>query len=127
MSKLLTLMIAGSLSAGCATTQSANMQVGTSQSYLSIAEQRDAIRSVRVEKSVPVGSSVLGPIDAQRCHRNTNEIEPSDELVTIDLQVAAYARGADGIADLEFKKQSALTKNCWYTITGTGIMFRDRD
>lgn len=112
------------LLAACA-TQSANMQVGTSQSYLSIGEQREALQAVRIEGEVPSGAKVLGSVDAQRCHRNSNDIEPTDELVTIDLRVTAYARGADGIANVKVQRQSGLLINCWYTLTATAVMFED--
>ena len=101
------------------------MQVGTSQSYLSIGEQREALRAVREEAALPQGVKGLGSVDAQRCHRNSNDIEPTDDLVTIDLRVAAFARGADGIAQVKTEKQSGLIKNCWYVLTAVATMFAD--
>lgn len=111
------------LASGCAT--SANPQVGTSQNYVSLADQRAALEAVRVETSVPPGARVLGKVDAERCHRRMGEIEPTPELVSTDLRVAAYARGGDGITDIKIESQMGLLKNCWYVLVGSATVFED--
>jgi hypothetical protein len=107
--------VAVTLSA-CA-SQSANMQVGTSISYLSISDQREAARTVQEYPTAPIGAKVLGQVDASRCHRNALDEPPSNDALVMDLKVAAYARGADGLTDIQFSKESGLLKNCWFVIT----------
>lgn len=123
MSKTLLVLVAALAVTGCA-SQSGNMMVGTGQSYLSIGEQREAARTVKVFSDLPAGATVLGPVDASRCHRNTLEAAPSDDVLLTDLKVAAYARGADGIVGVTTTKESGLLKNCWYIITAKANMVR---
>jgi len=113
------------LLAGCA-TNSANMQVGTEQSYTSLGDQRAAVRSIAVADTVPEGATVMGEVDASRCHRNVLDKPPTNDEVRTDLIVAAYARGADGIAGVQISEEvaSALLKNCWMTLVGKATMFR---
>ncbi|XYJ11814.1 hypothetical protein ACSUZJ_07435 [Telluria sp. B2] len=108
--------------AGCA-PHSSNLKIGNDQSYVSLADQRDAIQKVIEYPSIPPGAKVLGEIDAGRCHRVAGTTEPSEAVVLIDLKITAYARGADGIADISFDKQSGLTSNCWSVITGRATIF----
>lgn len=107
---------------GCAGLSS-NFRVGNDQSYASLTDQRDAIKKVAEYASAPPGAKILGEVDAGRCHRIQGAVEPSEGLVISDLKVTAYARGADGISNITFTKQSALTLNCWYIITGKATMF----
>lgn len=67
---------------------------------------------------MPDGAVVLGKVDAGRCHKSFVETSPDENLVKIDLKVAAYAKGADGITDIKITKESGLTKNCWYILDG---------
>lgn len=99
------------------------MQVGNDQSYLSIKDQREALRAVRVYESLPENVTVLGKVDAGRCHRSFVETAPSEEAVLTDLKVTAYAKGADGLTDITIKQESGLTKNCWYILDGEATMF----
>jgi hypothetical protein len=108
---------------GCA-TQSGNMRQGTEQSVISLKDQREAVLTVKEYPALPAGVTVIGKIDASRCHRNTLEAEPSQEALLADVKVAAYARGADGIAQVEYIKESGLLKNCWYIITARATAFR---
>jgi len=103
---------------GCA-NNSANMRVGTDTSYISLKDQREAQKTIKVFPRVPEGASSLGTVDASRCHRNSLQAPPSDAEVTLDLKAAAYARGADGITDIKIEKSSGLLQNCWAIITGT--------
>lgn len=75
---------------GCA-TYSSNMAVGNDMSYASLADQRQAALTVKVYDTVPAGAKVISEIDAGRCHRSFVETVPGQELVTVDLKVAAYA------------------------------------
>lgn len=109
--------------AGCA-SPSTNMRIGGQQSYESLAAQREAVRAISQTPRVPAGASATGTIDASRCHRYQGDIEPTDEQVVDDLKAGAFARGADGIAEVEITRESALTRNCWYVITGKATMYR---
>lgn len=108
--------------AGCA-GHSSNLRVGNDQTYASLTDQREAIKNVAEYQDTPSGAKILGAVDAGRCHRLQGSIEPSEELVKADLKVTAYARGADGISHITFKKEPALTLNCWYILTGEAMMF----
>ncbi|MEX2258278.1 MAG: hypothetical protein WD672_06165 [Woeseia sp.] len=118
-------IVFGSSLAGCA-SQSANMQIGNDVSYASIEEQRKATQEVRVTETVPSGARTVGSVDASRCHRNSLDKSPDDGVIILDLQVSAYARGADGIAQVSIDKSrgAALLKNCWSVVTGTAIAYR---
>lgn len=105
-------------------SQSANMMVGTGQSYTSLADQREALRTVQVTDGVPEGATVLGPVDASRCHRRFTDEAPTEELVRNDLRVTAFARGADGVAGVIVEKRSALVDNCWWSLVARGTMYR---
>lgn len=107
------------LATGCV-THSANMRVGSEAPLTSLADQRDAQRTVKITDKVPEGAKSLGRVDASRCHRDTRESSPTEEMVTTDIKIAAYARGADGIAGLKVDKHSGLTSNCWYILDATG-------
>lgn len=107
---------------GCA-TNSSNMRVGTDVSYLSLKDQREVIPTVKEYATIPSGSNDLGKVDAARCHRNGFQNEPTENEVKIDLKAAAYARGADGIADVKIDKVSGLMQNCWYILNGEATAF----
>lgn len=111
------------LLAGCAST-SANMKVGTEHSAVSAADQRAAVLAVKEYPAVPAGAAVIGKVDASRCHRNSLQAAPTKEDLLADLKVAAYARGADGIASIEETRESGLLLNCWYIVTARATAFR---
>jgi hypothetical protein len=121
MNRLITVLLAGILG-GCA-PYSSNLQVGNDQSYVSLKDQREALRVVQEYQSVPDGGVILGKVDAGRCHRSFVETEPNEKLVIMDLRVAAYAKGADGITDIKVAKESGLARNCWYILDGEATMF----
>jgi hypothetical protein len=116
------VLIAGAASAllmaGCA-NNSANMRVGTDMSYLSLKDQREASLTVREYPVMPSGAVKIGTVDASRCHRNSLQAQPTDVEIRADLKVAAYARGADGITDIQIELSSGLLQNCWAIINGT--------
>ena len=107
---------------GCA-SQSANMRVGSEQSYTSLKEQREASLTVKDFAAVPAGATVIGPVDTSRCHRNSLDAPPDEAQLLSDLKAAAYARGADGIADMQMTKESGLLKNCWHIVTARATAF----
>ncbi|MFA5323658.1 MAG: hypothetical protein WC373_13380 [Smithella sp.] len=123
ITRIATLILLIFLLSACA-THSGNMRIGTEQSYTSLTDQREAIKAVQVYPKIPDGAVSMGKVDASRCHRNTSHAEPDDEMVLVDLKVTAYARGADGLTDVNITKQSGLSQNCWYIITGDAVMFQ---
>lgn len=108
---------------GCS-TYSSNMMVGRDVSYTSLTGQREAANSVLVYESMPQNSADLGLIEAGRCHRMFTETPPDEALVLLDLKVAAYARGGNGITNVNVERVSALTKNCWYMLVGQARAFK---
>ncbi|MCQ4310692.1 hypothetical protein NAV33_02100 [Pseudomonas stutzeri] len=107
---------------GCS-SYSSNLQVGNGQSYLSLKDQREAVRLVKVYDALPSGAEVLGEVSAGRCHRSFVEQAPSEATVITDLKVAAYAQGADGITSINVSKDSGLNRNCWYVLGGRATAF----
>lgn len=112
MKKVLAGMAATALLAGCATTSS-NMRIGNDQSYVSLKDQREAVLHVKEYPEVPAGAKIIGKVDAARCHRYANQSKPSNTEVLIDLKVAAFAKGADGISNISYENVSGLSQNCW--------------
>jgi len=115
---ILLAAVAVALTPGCG-TYSSNMRVGNDMAYVSLSEQRDASKSITVYETPPEGAKVLGPVDASRCHRSFVESAPSENFLLLDLKIAAYAMGADGLTGVAINKESALARNCWYVMNGT--------
>ncbi|WJM52457.1 hypothetical protein QUC26_21715 [Pseudomonas asiatica] len=111
-------LVASVVLSGCS-SHSSNLQVGNDQSYASLSDQREAVRSIKVTQSVPSNAEVIDIVSAGRCHRSFVEQAPSESTVLTDLKIAAYAKGADGIADVSIEKSSGLNRNCWYVLGGT--------
>lgn len=110
---------------GCA-THSSNLRVGNESSLTSLSDQRDAMRAVKEFPTLPSGAETIGTVDVGRCHRSFVTSAPTRENVVADLQVAAYAKGADGITNIVIEKKSGLSDNCWYVLNGTAVAFRLR-
>jgi hypothetical protein len=107
---------------GCG-SHSSNLQIGNEQSYASIKDQREAVRTVQQYETMPAGAQVLTEVSAGRCHRSFVEEAPQESTVLIDLKVAAFAQGADGITGVTITKESGLNRNCWYVLTGRAQAF----
>lgn len=107
---------------GCG-SHSSNLQVGNEQSYTSLKDQREAVRTIKVYKALPSGAEIMNVVSAGRCHRSFVEEAPDEASVLIDLKIAAYAQGADGITDVSISKESGLNRNCWYVLGGTAKAF----
>ena len=122
--KLVFLLIlnASLMLTGCA-SDSANMRIGTSQSNVSLSDQRQASQVISVSDQVPIGAVVIGDVDASRCHRYAYDKPPTGENVISDLKMAAFARGADGLANIRIDKKSALLKDCWHTLVGKATIY----
>nr|DAF68367.1 MAG TPA: PUTATIVE OUTER MEMBRANE PROTEIN, SIGNAL PROTEIN, RCS, PHOSPHORELAY, MUCOIDITY [Caudoviricetes sp.] len=107
---------------GCG-SHSSNLQVGNEQSYASLKDQREAVRTVQQYDTLPAGAQALTEVSAGRCHRSFVEEAPQEATVLNDLKIAAYAQGADGITDVVIAKESGLNRNCWYVLTGKARAF----
>jgi len=107
---------------GCG-SHSSNLQVGNEQSYASLKDQREAVRTVKVYDALPTGAQVVNEVSAGRCHRSFVEEAPTEAAVLTDLKIAAYAQGADGITAVKISKESGLNRNCWYVLGGTAQAF----
>lgn len=114
------LSLAGCVSAGMEGMPS-NMLDGAAGSA---TEQRAALSAVAVLSSPPPNMSPLGEVSARRCHRNATDPEPTAAAITMDLQIAAYATGADAIVVGNSKKLNGLMANCWYVLEATAKTFK---
>lgn len=123
MNKLALYVIFAFMVVGC-TNYSGNMRIGTASYGYSIAEQRDAMSRIQVSNELPSGAYAIGNIDASRCHMDTMAAEPTEELIMNDLIMFAYARGADGIYNVNIRTNSAILNNCWYILTGTASLYK---
>lgn len=110
---------------GCA-SNSANMKVGTDMSYASLKDQREAALTVKDYPALPEGATLVGTVDASRCHRNSLQAPPTEADLRTDLKVAAYARGADGITDVKIERSTGLLQNCWAIVNATAQAFQVR-
>lgn len=120
------VVLASALSlAGCVTAGleglPANMMDGSAGSA---TEQRNAIEAVAVLDAPPANMSPLGEVTARRCHRNATDPEPSPAALKMDLQVAAYATGADAIVIGQTRRLNGLMANCWYVLEGSAKTFK---
>jgi hypothetical protein len=94
------------LLAGCA-TYSSNMVVGNDMKNVSLSDQRAASLTVKTYDTVPFNATVISRVDAGRCHRSFVESAPKTDILLIDLKLAAYALGANGIANISIREESA--------------------
>ena len=118
MKFILGLVLVALSFAGCATTSS-NMRVGSDMSHIDIEGQRAAAKGVQViQADATSDMQLIGTIDASRCHRMATETAPTDAQVLSDLKIAAYAKGADAIVTPIITKESGLSSNCWFILTG---------
>jgi len=122
MQKVIGLTLLCSIIMGCG-SHSSNLQVGNEQSYASLKDQREAVRTVKLYQALPAGAEVVSEVSAGRCHRSFVEEAPTEASVLIDLKVAAFAQGADGITGVTIEKESGLNRNCWYVLTGKAKAF----
>ena len=85
---------------------------------------REALRTIEVHSKMPADVVDMGMVSFPRCHRDFTEGEPTAENLISDLQITAYAIGADGIANITTSKESGLLKNCWYILKGEAQVFK---
>ena len=97
----------------------------SNQSTASPWETRQAVETVRITKGIPEGAEVIGTVTANRCHRNSFDPKPGESALNIDLQLSAYASGAEGIGNITYSSKglSALGQNCWKIFTAEGTAY----
>ena len=125
------VLIAGflglNLLTGCIVSNAPNL-VGKRGDYANqgktLADMRDARRGITIYSKVPASATNIKQFSVRRCHQNFTEDAPTLSVMEDDLVLAAYANGADGIANIKHTKASGLLKNCWHIKTATGTLFR---
>lgn len=79
---------------------------------------------ITVTPAIPDQAQVMRDYTVERCHQFAQQQQPSDEVLTDDLVMLAYAEGADGISSLRFERETGLLRNCWSIARGTATFFR---
>jgi len=108
-------------------TYSSNFRVGNEMSAISLEDQRKASITVAVLDEAPSSATLLGEVDAGRCHQSIVEVTPSKSSLMLDLKIAAYALGADAIADIDIDYETAFSKDCWYMLDGSAKAYKLAD
>jgi len=88
----------------------------------------DAIESAKKVKIYTLGmrypkiETNLGEIKSYSCKNQANDPTPSKENATLQLQIMALRRMADGVVNVNFGRGgTSLETNCWSLITATGL------
>jgi hypothetical protein len=116
------------LAPGCASTRVTNVTEGRGLPVGANPEiARNATLRVQVTEKVPAGAEVIGPIEAGRGHRDVRNDKPTEADVINDLKLAAYARGADGIAEVKFQTNTGLSDNFWWVLQGRAVAWRAKN
>jgi hypothetical protein len=64
----------------------------------------------------------LGQIKSYSCKNQSYDPTPSEENATLQLQIMALRRMADGVVNVDFSRGgTSLETNCWSLITATGL------
>ena len=100
------------------------MMTSNSVNMKDMKETREALRTIEVHSKMPTGVVDMGVVSFPRCHRDFTESEPTASDLIADLQITAYAIGADGIANITTSKENGLLKNCWYILKGEAQVFK---
>lgn len=122
--QFLALLTASTLISGCAIPNLVGQRGNKTNSAYSLQDQRTARSQIKVEKIVPANATNLGEFSVERCHQYAQDEAPTDAVMLDDLVLAAYAQGADGLANPKFERESALFKNCWFLVRGTATFFK---
>ena len=120
-------IIASVILTGCVVSNAPNL-VGKRGNYVTegktLADIRSARRGIKVFSEIPSTAYNIRELTVKRCHQNFTEEAPSTAIMEDDLVLEAYARGADGLANIKHTKTSGLLKNCWHVRTATAQSFR---
>jgi hypothetical protein len=86
----------------------------------SVVDLQAATKAVKVYEIAPESSESLGTVTAIRCHANLYEPKPTEETLRGDLLINAFAKGANGVSDLQIVRQPGnLGYNCYFRYFGT--------
>lgn len=107
---------------GCTNTQ--NMKIGDATDHISLAAQRDAMRTVKKVDKAPEGAIFIGKITVARCHRDAFNKAPDEWMIINDLKIKAYSQGADYISDVELSYHDGFWQNCWYILNGDAKIYK---
>jgi len=118
------VLLALTLLLNACSSYSSNMRIGNEMSEASLEDQRNASTTVSVLDEEPVNATFLGNVDAGRCHQSIVEVTPNESSLMLDLKIAAYALGADAIAEVEISKKTAFSKDCWYMLDGEAKAYK---
>ena len=91
-----------------------------------LGDQRKARQAIGVFQSIPNGYDDMGDISVRRCHRSFVEEAPTLAAFEGDLVLAAYAGGADAIANIRVERLNGLLANCWYVEEATASIYKKR-
>lgn len=117
----LIVLLASSL-AGCITVspEEKDATVRRGNAPASVVDLQAATKAVKVYESAPEQSQSLGTVTAIRCHANLYEPKPTEETLRGDLLINAFAKGANGMSDIQIVRQPGnLGYNCYFRYFGT--------
>ena len=116
---------AAMLASGCATNPNlVGLQGNALDTRYGLQDRRAAKMHITVTPTVPANAQIMKDYTVERCHQFAQQQPPSDEVLTDDLIMLAYAEGADGISNLRFERESGLLRNCWSIARGSTTFFR---
>lgn len=120
--RLATALAAALVCAGCGTTSS-NITVGTGNFTVDPVRQRTALLAVKETPTIPEGGVEVARVDASRCHQSRSQVAPTQADVIADLKIAAYAKGANGIAAVTLTKGYNAGLDCLSVLTGAAVAY----
>jgi len=118
---LITLLVALALT-GCITVapEEKDATVRRGNAPESVVDLQAATKAVKVYESAPEQAQSLGTVTAIRCHANLYEPKPTEETLRGDLLINAFAKGANGVSDIQIVRQPGnLGYNCYFRFFGT--------
>lgn len=123
--KLFFLVAAAMFFTGCATNPNlVGLQGNSLDTRYGLQDRRLAKLHVIVAETLPKDARPMKDYAVERCHQFAQQESPSNQVLTDDLVMLAYAEGADGLTDLRFERESGLLKNCWSVARGKALFFR---
>jgi hypothetical protein len=125
MKAILFALVVGLLMVGCAGTRVTNVTEGRDlPSGTDARTSREAIRTISVTETTPSNALITGSVEAGRGHRDWRNDEPTLEDLINDLKISAYAKGADGISEVQTQKKSGISDNYWWVLQGRAVAWR---
>ncbi|MGV2906453.1 hypothetical protein [Achromobacter sp. AGC25] len=122
LSRASLFVLISSTLAGCITVapEEKDATVRRGNAPASVVDLQAATKAVKVYDIAPEQSQSLGTVTAIRCHANLYEPKPTEETLRGDLLINAFAKGANGVSDLQIVRQPGnLGYNCYFRYFGT--------